>query len=163
MGSPPESIFISQQDVIELTGHPRPATQVRWLRTNEIPFILGGDGAPKVLRQTLVDKLKPQALPDAGVITPRCQPIEATETWDKVMEPLMAELIGTTRKALEHQRLSGIIPPDVWAKVNGRVMYSLKRYDAWLESYWTEITPPRRKSKPQRGRGPTDNLVHLLT
>ena len=39
----------------------------------------------------------------------------------------MAELIGTTTRALEGKRSRGAIPTDVWAMIDGRIMYSLKR------------------------------------
>lgn len=55
---------------------------------------------------------------------------------DKVLEKRLAELIGTTSKALEHKRLSGIIPHGVWLKEGGRVMYSLERYNEWAENQW---------------------------
>jgi hypothetical protein len=55
---------------------------------------------------------------------------------DKVLEKRLAELIGTTPKALEHKRLSGIIPHGVWLKEGGRIMYSLERYNAWAENQW---------------------------
>ena len=35
---------------------------------------------------------------------------------DKVLEGKLAELIGTTARALEHKRLTGIIPQGVWRK-----------------------------------------------
>lgn len=55
---------------------------------------------------------------------------------DKVLEKRIAELIGTTPKALEHKRLSGFIPHGVWLKEGGRIMYSLERYNAWAENQW---------------------------
>lgn len=58
---------------------------------------------------------------------------------DKVLESKLAELIGTTAKALEHRRLSGAIPPGVWMKIGGRVMYSLERYNAWAENQWAYL------------------------
>lgn len=58
---------------------------------------------------------------------------------DKVLESRLAELIGTTSKALEHKRLSGIIPRGVWEKVNGRIMYSLERYNTWAENQWASL------------------------
>lgn len=35
---------------------------------------------------------------------------------DRVMEPVMASLIGCSPKSLEHQRYQGLIPRWVWAK-----------------------------------------------
>ena len=45
-----------------------------------------------------------------------------------------AELIGTTTKALQRKRERGIIPRGVWQMIDGRVMYSRGRYDAWVET-----------------------------
>lgn len=59
-----------------------------------------------------------------------------TDDVDKVTEQRMAELIGFTKRALEGRRLSGAIPEGVWMKHGGRIIYSKKRYDEWLESQW---------------------------
>ncbi|MGV6396925.1 hypothetical protein ACTUVN_002620 [Pseudomonas caspiana] len=55
---------------------------------------------------------------------------------DKITEKRMAELIGTTAKALQRKRERNIIPVGVWMKVDGRIMYSKWRYDEWLENLW---------------------------
>jgi len=55
---------------------------------------------------------------------------------DKVPEARMAELIGTTKRALEGKRDRRVIPEGVWNKIDGRIFYSLRRYEAWLESQW---------------------------
>ena len=75
---------------------------------------------------------KPQRLPDTG------------EDHDKVLEAKMAELIGTTTKALQRKRERGIIPLGVWNIIDGRVTYSKRRYDEWVESLW--ICPKASKS-----------------
>lgn len=56
---------------------------------------------------------------------------------DKVLEAKLAELVGTTRKALERKRERKIIPEGVWQKLDGRIIYSISRYNAWQESQWT--------------------------
>lgn len=148
MSTPLESMFISQQDVAALAGHSRPAIQARWLRANSIPFIIGGDGRPKVVRQTLLSRLDP-VQPDPELSIERMPSlVEMTDNWDKVTEALMAELLGTTSKALQGRRSRGVIPLDIWREVDGRIMYSLKRYDAWLEGHWPsfeEPTPIKRR------------------
>lgn len=53
---------------------------------------------------------------------------------DKVTEKRMAELLGTTPKALQRKRERSVIPATIWAKIDGRIMYSIWRYDEWLES-----------------------------
>lgn len=67
---------------------------------------------------------------------------------DKVSEQRMAELIGCTKRALEGRRLSGSIPAGVWLKHQGRIIYSKKRYDEWLESLW--IYPQELTSTTER-------------
>ncbi|UVK80782.1 helix-turn-helix domain-containing protein [Pseudomonas sichuanensis] len=61
---------------------------------------------------------------------------ESTGGVDKVTEQRMAELLGCTKRALEGRRLRGAIPEGVWMKHGGRIIYSKKRYDEWLESQW---------------------------
>lgn len=55
---------------------------------------------------------------------------------DKVLEPVMAKLTGYTVRALETKRLRGHIPPGVYATIDGRVTYSIQRYNEWVESQW---------------------------
>ncbi|CAI8773103.1 HTH_17 domain-containing protein [Pseudomonas soli] len=69
---------------------------------------------------------------------------ESTGDVDKVTEKRMAELIGCTKRALEHRRQEVKIPEGVWMKHGGRIIYSKKRYDEWLESQW--IYPEGSKS-----------------
>ena len=56
--------------------------------------------------------------------------------FDKVPEAKMAEILGTTARALESKRARGVIPNGVWNKINNRIFYSVRRYEAWLESLW---------------------------
>ncbi len=56
---------------------------------------------------------------------------------DKVTEKRMAELVGTTARALQRKRERKVIPPGVWMKIDGRIIYSKRRYDEWIESLWT--------------------------
>jgi hypothetical protein len=64
---------------------------------------------------------------------------------DKVPEAKMAELVGTTRRALQGKRARGIIPKGVWNEIDGRIYYSIRRYEAWLESQWD--CPPELNSR----------------
>lgn len=79
------------------------------------------------------------------------------EPHDKVLESKLAELIGTTTKALQRKRERGIIPRGVWNVIDGRVMYSKRRYDAWVESLWTCQQESRssadRSASASRGQG----------
>ena len=64
--------------------------------------------------------------------------------FDKVTEQRMAELLGCTKRSLEGRRLRSVFPEGVWMKIHGRIMYSKRRYDEWLESQW--ICPVGSKS-----------------
>lgn len=152
MSTPLEPMFISPADLADLAGDGA-AAQAKWLRANSIPFIVGGDGALKVLRQTVVDKIMAEPLPAPDVVS---------QAGDKILESKLAELIGTTRRSLEHKRLNGVIPEGVWIKNGGRIMYSLKRYEDWMESRWVELAPAEPKGKQQRRRGQKDNHVYKL-
>jgi hypothetical protein len=55
---------------------------------------------------------------------------------DKIPEDKMAELVGTTRRALQGKRARGVIPKGVWNTIDSRIYYSIRRYEAWLESQW---------------------------
>lgn len=146
-----QSIFLSSQDVADLAGSSRAAIQVRWLRSNAIPFIPGGDGRPKVPIQTLMKKLGPAGSIEGTPAEPMRNLVELVDSWDKVSEVLMAELIGTTPKALQRKRERGMIPSEVWRKIDGRVMYSLKRYEAWLDGHWPTLEEPAHP-QPIKGR-----------
>ncbi|WP_256660871.1 hypothetical protein [Pseudomonas sp. DY-1] len=100
---------------------------------------------------------------------------------DKVLEAKLAELVGTTQKALERKRERKIIPEGVWRKLDGRIIYSISRYNAWLEGLW--ISPPASNSSesesasastgrrsaaakpsptPRRPRGSQRQLVYVI-
>ncbi|OLU25445.1 hypothetical protein BVH03_17455 [Pseudomonas sp. PA15(2017)] len=50
-------MLLTQAEVIELTGYQRPSAQIRWLDSHKVPYLIGGDGRPKVLRAPLVERL----------------------------------------------------------------------------------------------------------
>jgi hypothetical protein len=56
---------------------------------------------------------------------------------DKLSEEKMAELLGTTKRALQARRARKQIPEGVWIKNGRQIIYSKRRYDEWLESQWT--------------------------
>gem|GEM_PF-3636573 len=58
----------------------------------------------------------------------------------------MADLIGITKKALQRRREREAIPEGVWMKIDSRIVYSLRRYDEWLESRWVE---PKLQATPK--------------
>lgn len=73
------------------------------------------------------------------------EPIEGQQV-DKVYERKLAELIGTTPKALERKRQRGVLPQGVWEKVDGCIMYSLERYNEWAEKQWAS---PKASKSPE--------------
>ena len=56
-------------------------------------------------------------------------------------EPQMATHLGITKRAIQHRRLRGQIPPSVVQKVGPEWIYSVDRYEAWLDSLWPGPTP----------------------
>ena len=55
---------------------------------------------------------------------------------DKLTEEEMAARIGTTVRGLQTRRYRKQIPYGVWNKINGDIIYSWRRYEAWLETTW---------------------------
>lgn len=68
------------------------------------------------------------------------RPIIVRADIDKVLEEEMARLVGTTPTALKRKRQRGTIPEGVYATIDGRITYSIRRYDQWVESQWP--SPP---------------------
>ncbi len=64
-----DSFLLNAAEVAELTGYQKPKAQLRWLEREGFPFLVGGDGRPKVLRDIVVRRLggvtheKPRPLP----------------------------------------------------------------------------------------------------
>jgi hypothetical protein len=85
------------------------------------------------------------------------------DLWDKVLEKRLAELVGTTQKALEHQRLSGLIPANVWQKIGGRILYSRSRYDEWLEGKWSASEKTIFKSSRNLTAATKNRVIDKLT
>lgn len=50
-------MFMSAEEVAELTGYERPSAQIRWLEAEKFGFVVGGDGVPKVLREVVLSRL----------------------------------------------------------------------------------------------------------
>ncbi|WP_256214762.1 hypothetical protein [Pseudomonas sp. RL] len=66
------------------------------------------------------------------------RPIVVRGSMDKVLEHELSRLIGYPEgsRALERKRQRGIIPAGVYAVIDGRIIYSIRRYDEWVESLW---------------------------
>ncbi|MHC8396109.1 DUF4224 domain-containing protein [Pseudomonas sp. LB3P93] len=142
------AVFLTKDEVVDLTGHERPAIQARWLRSNAIPFILGGDGHPKVPKQSLLDKIDGGSSDNEEPEAQGCGLVDVKENWDKVSESIMADILGTTRRALQGKRARAVLPEGVWSKVDGSILYSVKRYEAFLDAYWPAYTPVTDTLKP---------------
>lgn len=50
-------MLLTPQELAELTGYQKPSAQMRWLTAQRIPYLVGGDGKPKVLRDPLIERL----------------------------------------------------------------------------------------------------------
>lgn len=73
-------------------------------------------------------------------------------------ERQMAEYLGISKRAIESRRSAGKYPPDVCIKIHGSWIYSLSRYEAWLESMWPlrpalalKNVPASRRRVPKGG------------
>ena len=50
-------IFLSQDEIRQLTDLKIPKAQMRWLQKNAYPFEIAASGKPKVLREYVMNKL----------------------------------------------------------------------------------------------------------
>lgn len=50
-------IFLTQEEIRELTDLKIPKAQMRWLQKNSYPFEVAASGKPKVLREYVMSKL----------------------------------------------------------------------------------------------------------
>lgn len=65
------NLFVTNEDLIELTGYQVGAKQAEWLRNNGYVFEISGNGRPKVLVQHLIEKMTKEsqkAKPDFAVL-----------------------------------------------------------------------------------------------
>lgn len=65
----PVSLFLTPDELRELTGLRVPAYQCRWLEKHSYPFETNASGKPKVLRAFLMHKLGMAQQPAAGLST----------------------------------------------------------------------------------------------
>lgn len=59
-----DSLVLSKDELRSLSGCARHREQQEWLRQQRIPFLLGADGMPKVLRATITSILGAPAAND---------------------------------------------------------------------------------------------------
>ena len=50
-------MFLTPEEVADLTGYQKPSAQMRWLTAEKFGFVVGGDGHPKVLRDVVLSRL----------------------------------------------------------------------------------------------------------
>jgi hypothetical protein len=50
-------MFLSADDLADLTGRRRSSAQIRWLSAQGLRFVLGADGRPRVLRAEVEGRL----------------------------------------------------------------------------------------------------------
>ncbi|MFO3723976.1 DUF4224 domain-containing protein [Pseudomonas sp. HLMP] len=50
-------MFMTPDEVADMTGYLRPKDQVRWLEKWKFGYVIGADGKPKVLRQVVLARL----------------------------------------------------------------------------------------------------------
>ena len=50
-------MFMTPDEVAELTGYKKPSAQIKWLTAEKFGFVVGGDGHPKVLREVVLSRL----------------------------------------------------------------------------------------------------------
>ena len=50
-------MFMTPEEVADLTGYQKPSAQIRWLEAERFGYVVGGDGHPKVLREVVLSRL----------------------------------------------------------------------------------------------------------
>ena len=53
----PGRLFLSETELVELTGYQRSKNQIQWLRGRHWPFELASGGRPRVLRDAVIARL----------------------------------------------------------------------------------------------------------
>ncbi len=53
----PGRLFLSETELVELTGYQRGKNQIQWLREHHWPFELASGGRPRVLRDAVIVRL----------------------------------------------------------------------------------------------------------
>jgi len=65
------SLFLTKDELRELTGYQIPSAQKRWLTRKKLTYITGADGMPRVLRQALLARYKIQPQQEEVAHEPR--------------------------------------------------------------------------------------------
>lgn len=53
------TMFMDDAELAAFTGYEKAKKQIDWLKINRIPHLIGGDGKPKVVRDTVLAILGP--------------------------------------------------------------------------------------------------------
>lgn len=64
-------MFLTPQQLEDLTGYVQPAAQVRWLQKNGVQHFVRGDGKPRVLPSALEMRELPSAGPNFEALQAR--------------------------------------------------------------------------------------------
>lgn len=57
-------MFMTPEELQDLTGRKRTPDQISWLHANRIPFLLDANGKPKILKATITSLLGTAHKPD---------------------------------------------------------------------------------------------------
>lgn len=77
----PAGFLLTSDEVMDLSGYSKPSAQNRWLEQNGLPFLIGGDGRPKVLRNVVERRLG--AEPTVKAREPQLRLRQVKETFSK--------------------------------------------------------------------------------
>lgn len=50
-------MFMTQEEVADLTGRTRASAQIRWLDEHQLAYVIDANGRPKVLRDVVLSRL----------------------------------------------------------------------------------------------------------
>lgn len=64
-------MFLTDDEIYDLTGYRQPAAQVRWLQKNGVQHYVRSDGKPRVLPSALEEREQPSARPNFEALTAR--------------------------------------------------------------------------------------------
>lgn len=64
-------MFLTPQQLYDLTSYVQPAAQIRWLQKNGVQHFVRGDGKPRVLPSALLMRELPSAGPNFEALTAR--------------------------------------------------------------------------------------------
>jgi hypothetical protein len=64
------NLVLTRSDLFELTGYKQAAALKKWLTTNGLPYYMGADGWPRVLKQSLENRPKTltRSTPDVSAL-----------------------------------------------------------------------------------------------